>query len=184
MKTPKGLKQHQSKNKSDLDLSKIMNLGDYRVFRDKFKSFDKMEKNAIYKGTELAVNICAKFAENVSGYSHFSELYDNGGEAVLKGYTNRRPEMFNPSSDDDDSSSSDSFDRGDHYEDIKDNFRCEIISSFQTSPIKDLKEFEELYKLAINKKAFTGTLEEFLKALKTSPEFLSFLGTQITKYSG
>ncbi len=184
MKTPKGLKKHQSKVKAlPLNLEKIMHFEDFSSFYEKFKSWDDMEKNPIYKGTELVSNLCHTFAENVTGYSHFSNLYDEGGEFTLKMYVNKTSTQFDDSDSDDDSSS-DSFDKYNHYEDIKNNFEDKVLASFQSASLKELKEFAEFYNLAVKKKAFSGTMDEFIVALKKSDKFLSFLGKQVTKYTG
>lgn len=184
MKTPKGLKKHQSKVKSlPLNLEKIMHFEDFSTFRDRFKTWDEMEKSPLYKGEELVSRLCAKFAENVTGYSHFSNLFDEGGEFTLKMFANKTSTQFYDSNNDD-SSSNDDFDKYDNYEEIKENFKDKVLSSFQASSLKELKEFEDFYNLAVKKNAFTGTMEEFIVALKKSDKFLSFLGTQITRYTG
>lgn len=190
MKTPKGLKKVQAKQSSktsSLDLDKVMTFGSWWNLSEQFGSWEKMEKSPLYKGRELVDSFCSEMANDISGYSHFSDFYDEGTEYDQKEALKHTVSGYKePSSDSmDDSSDTVDFEKYIFYEEIKEGFSHKVVSAFKNSDeILKKEKFQEFYRLCVKKKAFTGTDVEFLKALKNSSKFLEHLAWTITHYTG
>lgn len=188
MKTPKGLKKVQSKKQSKalpLDLNKIMVFGDPWKVLSSYSSYAAMEKDPLYKGREIANDLCSSFASEVSGYGHFSDLYDSGSEYEQKDALKNSVPSYQESSETFDESDNVDFEKYNFYEQIKEGFGAKIVTSFKRDEsILKNKSFKKFYDLAIKKKAFIGTEKEFLTALQASKQFSEYLASQLTYHTG
>lgn len=113
-KIPKNLQKLRKKQKNQFDISKLIYTDpDFRYYEEVFKFKTEREafkKNPKLKTHNLAMEISALLSADATGYSHFSDLYDNAKTKTLYNFAKKHYDTYSyeESSDDyEESSSSD-----------------------------------------------------------------------------
>ena len=118
-------------------------------------------------------------------YGHSSDLLENATEYEVQEFLNgKRPVRdWDDDASDDYEDSSETFDKHDKYDEIKDKFKEKLDPVLKTESYSSMDSFAEIYKIA-KKYKFKGNEATFERYLKTSEVFREWAKHTLTEYTG